>query len=271
VTWSLTAGLLAAVATAAALSSGAPRGPRSAPGLGGAPSVRPPRRPRVPGGPAAAGVVTAVGVAAGVPVLLLPTAVLLTWAATTLAIRARRDTEAVGRRTRVVDACEAMLGELHAGQPPLRALDRASSAWPALVPVARAARLDGDVPSALRAVSTSPGAGALQRLADAWQLCAASGSGLASALEQVLSTVRVEHEVVLTVRSELASARATARLLAVLPVIVLVMAQGIGAHPWRFLLATVPGQLCLGLGVGLAVVGVMWLERIADDVQGRRR
>ena len=262
-TWSLTAGLLATVAAGAALSAPGPgptwRWPRGRAPVGG--------RRRVRGSPVVAGLVTAFGVAAGVPVLLLPTAVLVAWASTTLVLRARRDSEAVTRRALVVDACEAMLGELQAGQPPSRALDRAMSTWPGLAPVARAARLDGDVPAALRTVSLLPGASALQRLAGAWQLCAATGSGLASAVEQVLATVRVEHEVVLAVRSELASARATARLLAVLPLLVLVMAHGIGADPWRFLLATVPGQMCLGLGGGLAVAGVMWLERIADDVQ----
>lgn len=262
-TWPLTAGLLATLAAGAALYAPGPglawRWPR-----GRAPAGR---RRRVRGGPLAAGLVTALGVAAGVPLLLLPTAVLVTWATTTLVLRARRDAEAMTRRALVVDACEAMLGELQAGQPPVRALDRAMSTRPALAPVARAARMDGDVPAALRAVSLLPGASALHRLAGAWQLCAATGSGLASAAEQVLATARVEHEVVLAVRSELASARATARLLAVLPLLVLVMAQGIGADPWRFLLATVPGQMCLGLGVLLAVAGVMWLERIADDVQ----
>lgn len=268
-TSSLTAGLLAALAVTTALSV---RGPAQArrrwPGAHSPPGGLP---RRIPGGPAVAVAVACLGVAVGVPVLLLPTAVAVVWVTTALVARARRDAEAVDRRALVVDACEAMLGELLAGQPPFRALDRASATWPGLLPVARAARLDGDVPVALRTLSTLPGAAALDRLAAAWQLCAASGSGLGPALEQVLRTVRAEHEVVLAVRSELASARATAKLLAVLPVLVLVMAHGIGADPWRFLLGTVPGQLCLGAGVGLAVAGVTWLERIADDAQGERR
>lgn len=217
------------------------------------------------------GVVVGVAAATDVPVLLLPTLALAAWATAVLVGRSRREAQAVRRRERVVDACEAMLGELVAGQPPVLALERAAEGWDELAPVAAGARLGADVPTALRPLGRLPGAGAVERLAGAWQLCGATGSGLASALQQVLGSVRAEHEVTLAVRSELASARATARLLAVLPLLVLVMGQGIGADPWHFLLATVPGQLCLGGGVTLAVAGVMWLERIADDAQGERR
>lgn len=231
-----------------------------------------PVRPPAGAVPALGGaVVTTAALLAGVQVLLLPTAALVTWAVATAVVKARRDEQAVRRRERVVDACEAMLGELEAGMPPTRALGAAAAVWPELSPVAGAGRLGGDVPAAMRTLAALPGAGALVRLAGAWQLCAATGSGLAGALDQVLGTVRAEHEVVLAVRAELAAARATARLLAVLPLVVLAMAQGIGADPWEFLLATVPGQLCLGAGTALAVCGVSWLERIADDAQGEAR
>jgi hypothetical protein len=30
-----------------------------------------------------------------------------------------------------------------------------------------------------------------------------------------------------------------------------------------------PGLACLGLGLGLSFVGMLWLERIADQVLGR--
>ena len=219
----------------------------------------------------AGSVVAAIALLAGVQLLLLPTAALVTWAVAAAVVRARRDRQAVRRRGRVVDACEAMLGELEAGMPPSRALGAAATVWPELTPVAGAAQLGADVPHAMRTVAALPGAGALVRLAGAWQLCASTGSGLVAALDQVLATVRAEHEVVLAVRAELAAARATARLLAVLPLVVLVMAQGIGADPWDFLLATLPGQLCLGAGTVLAVSGVSWLDRIAADAQGEAR
>lgn len=259
------AAVLAAVATGLALSGSGPRPVRSGE------EARPDAGRRwVSSTPpvVAVSLVVTTALLLGVPVLLLPTGALLTWVGVAMIARSRRDAQAMARRTAVVDSCEAMLGELAAGQPPQRALARATDVWPELAPAAGAADLGADVPDQLRALAERPGARALERLAGAWQLCAATGSGLASALEQVLTTLRAEHEVVLAVRSELAAARATARLLAVLPFVVLLMAQGIGGDPWRFLLSTVPGQLCLGLGVLLAVLGVTWLERIADEAQG---
>lgn len=235
-------------------------------------STRTPARPlpRVPApGPVAgAAVVAGAAIVLGAPLLLVPTLALVAWAVSRLAARARQEQQATRRRGRVVEACEALLGELRAGRPPEGSLASAAGSWPELAPVAATAGLGGDVPSALREVARHPGAQAVERIAGAWQLCAATGSGLAGAVEQVLLTVRADHEVMAAVRAELASARATARLLAVLPLLVLVMAQGIGADPWRFLLTSTPGLLCLGAGVSLAVAGVSWLDRIADEAQG---
>jgi tight adherence protein B len=260
----------AALATALAFPPrpSTPRGPVTSRHRGGGTTslARTPTTPVV-----VVSVVVAAALVVDVPLLLIPTTALLTWAGLTALARSRRDAQSLARRTAVVDACEAMLGELVAGQPPTQALARAGEAWPELAPAAGAARLGADVPAALRALAVRPGAGALERLAGAWQLCAGTGSGLAAALEQVVATLRAEHEVVLAVRAELAAARATARLLAVLPLVVLVAAHGIGGSPWQFLLATVPGQICLGVGVTLGVAGVTWLERIADDAQGETR
>ncbi len=216
----------------------------------------------------AVAVAATAGLVVGAPLLLLPTVAVVSWAAVSLAGRARQERHAARRRERVIEAGEAMLGELRAGCPPLEALHRSALVWDELAPVAASARLGGDVPSALRRLGEAPGARALTRVAGAWQLCHSTGSGLATALEQVLATVRADHEVSLAIGSELSSARATARLLAVLPALVLAAAQGIGADPVGFLLSSTPGLLCLFGGVGLALAGVLWIERIADEARG---
>lgn len=185
-----------------------------------------------------------------------------------LTARARRRARADRRRGRVVAVCEALLGELRAGQPPAVALGRAARVWPELAPAVAAAELGSSVPEALRQIARSPGAGALGRIAAAWEICASTGSGLGLAVERVLDTVRQEQATARMVASELASARATARLVAALPVVVLLAADGVGAQPWAFLFGTLPGVVCLGAGLGCGWLGLWWIDRIAAEAVG---
>lgn len=251
-------------------------------GLGGAAALAvpaPPRRPRPqgavlpsrrPSGAAAALVAVLVaGSAAAMGLALTHLALLCIGLAATAGVarlleRSRHQRAATERRQRVVDFCEALVGELQAGQPVVRALERAVPVWSETATVSAAARLGADVPTALRRVAELPGAAEIRRLAGAWELCGTTGAGLAFAVEQVLETARVEQATGRLVQGELASARATARLVTALPVVVLLAAQGIGARPWHFLVATRPGLGCLALGVGLALAGLSWIDRIAS-------
>ena len=177
--------------------------------------------------------------------------------------RSRLDRAAQQRRQQVIDFCEALVGELRAGQPTDHALRRAAEVWGDAGRVESAARLGASVPEAMRRLAQLPGAASVRRLAGAWEVSAGTGSGLVLAVEQVLGTARAEEATSRLVRAELASARATARLVTVLPLVVLVAAQGTGARPWQFLLGTPAGVACLGAGVALAFVGLGWIDRIA--------
>lgn len=177
--------------------------------------------------------------------------------------RSRRERRAQQRRLHVVDYCEALVGELRAGQPVTLAVGRSVEAWPDAHVVAAAATLGASVPAAMRRLAELPGASAVHRLAGAWEISASTGSGLVLAVEQVLATARAEEATSRLVRAELASARATARLVTGLPVVVLLAAQGIGARPWHFLLDTAAGVACLGAGVVLSLLGLAWIDRIA--------
>jgi tight adherence protein B len=66
----------------------------------------------------------------------------------------------------------------------------------------------------------------------------------------------------LELRSATAGSRASAALLAGLPVLGLVMGGGVGADPWRVLTTTGTGQLLLVAGVGLEVGGLAWSARL---------
>lgn len=267
--------LLAAVATTLALPSTV-RLPRAGPGVPGetaggtTSSPSPGGRWRRPGG---LGAVLVLGAAAASGMslegrrLALALVVLgATVAAGVLVRRARAARLAERRRGTVVDVCEALVGELRAGQPVQDALEHAVEVWPELRAVAVAARLGADVPAALRRTAALPGAEGLREIASAWQVSHRSGAGLAGALSQVAETARARQSTRHLVRGELASAQATARLVALLPLASLAMSAGIGGHPWHFLLGTPVGLACLAAGGMCAFAGLLWLDRIAEAV-----
>lgn len=179
---------------------------------------------------------------------------------------ARGDAAAAVVTGQVLEACEQMAADLTAGQTPSAALARAAREWPPLAPAAAAAHMGGDVPAALHDLSTRPGAGDLRIVAAAWQVAHRAGSGLASALDTCVGTIRDRRRTTRLVATELASARATAHLMAVLPVGVLLLGSGTGGDPVGFLLGEPVGVGCLAAGAALSLSGLFWLQRISRQV-----
>jgi tight adherence protein B len=194
---------------------------------------------------------------------------LAAYAAVGMVVRTRRAGLSDRRTDQVLLACESLRADLAAGQPPLAALNRVAGAWPEFAPVATAGRLGADVPAAMRRLAARPGADQLRVVAATWHVAHRSGTGLADALGRAVESIRADRATVLVVAGELASARATARLMAVLPVGVLVFGTSLGGDPFGFLLGTPAGVACLAVGGGLTYAGLRWLQAIADRVLRR--
>jgi tight adherence protein B len=215
----------------------------------------------------------AVIAVAGIVAVLQPSSVLLCAAAAMLVggvgwlctrTRRRRAVQACRRRT--IESCDALVAELRAGQPAVLALARAADHHPLLVPAAGACALGGDVAAALRGAASEPGAGGMHAVAAAWRVADGTGAGLVAVLSRVVEGLRADDSSGADVEAALTPARATARLLAVLPVFGLLLGSGLGGDPVGFLLTTAVGHALLLGGVTLALAGTVWVERIADRV-----
>lgn len=180
------------------------------------------------------------------------------------AARRRRHAQRTGQR--VLEFCDELAGELACGAAPARVLARAAADWPDLGPVASAQQWGGSVPKALRGLASSPGAGDLLVVASAWELSERTGSGLAGAITAVAGDLRDQQRTRRVVASELASARATARLIAGLPVLTLAAGSGAG-RPVDFLLGTPVGLACLAGGLAFGLAGLAWIEAIAGGLE----
>ncbi len=166
------------------------------------------------------------------------------------------------RRAAVREACDVVVAELRAGHSPGHALEAAGAVLPELMQVATTGRMGGDVPAALRAVQRS-GEESLGRLAVAWSVAATSGAGLAGVLDRIAGGLREEEALRNEVAAQLAAPRASARVLAVLPLLGLALGTGVGADPVGFLLGSPYGWLCLVAAAVLTAAGLAWVERLA--------
>lgn len=170
------------------------------------------------------------------------------------------------QRQRLAEGIAGLAAELRSGQPVRTAFVR--SVDPALAPHAVvAARWGGDVAEALCEDAALTGQAPLRSVAACWQVGEGSGAGLAAAIDRLAATLRSAEEVRSELSAHLAAPRATARMLAVLPLVGVLMAMALGGNPLAWLLSGVAGRLCLMGGIGLSVLGLWWTGRIATRVE----
>lgn len=199
---------------------------------------------------------------------------------TDLAVRAlrlarprRRGQEAAVRRATTVELCEGFAAELAAGRPPdlamahaVRVLDDRTAGE--LAPVTAAASYGGDVAAALDQAARQPGGAGLRLLAACWRVGVDRGGALGAVVDGLATTLRDEQARRDEVRGQLAGPRATAGLLAVLPVLGLGMAAAMGARPLDFLFGTWPGAACLLAAALLDGLGLWWTARLVRAAEG---
>ncbi|MBN0048732.1 type II secretion system F family protein [Streptomyces actuosus] len=191
--------------------------------------------------------------------------------------RVRRAAEARQARERrtaaVIALCAALAGEVRAGRQPGEALLHAArdsrGLGEARAAVLAAARFGGDVPTALAQAARQPGAGGLLGIAACWRVAVDQGAGLAAGLDRLESALRAERDQRADLRAQLAGPRATALLLAGLPVVGILLGLALGADPLHVLFHTPAGLGCLLTGALLEGTGLWWALRIvrrAEDV-----
>ncbi|WP_179470448.1 type II secretion system F family protein [Mycolicibacterium vinylchloridicum] len=202
------------------------------------------------------------------PAVLLASAVL---GATLMARRRRRrrDHDRVRAGQTLAGALETLVGELRVGAHPVRAFaiaaDESDGAiGAALQAVAARAGLGADVGAGLRAVRGSTSVPAQwDRLAVCWQLAADHGLAMAALMRAAHRDIVERQRFTARVQAGLAGARATAVILAGLPLLGVLLGELIGAHPVRFLLGGVGGWLLVA-GTVLICAGLTWADRITD-------
>ena len=154
----------------------------------------------------------------------------------------------------MVRACRAAAEELSG--PGTAAADAVVAGE--LVRIAARVELGGGVdPAAVPA--DLPG---LRRVGEAWAISVQHGLPMVALLESLRTDLVQRKDFAARTDAGLAGPRATAMVLAGLPLLGLGLGQLMGAAPLSVLLGTPLGSILLVLGVGLAAAGVVWADAI---------
>jgi tight adherence protein B len=105
-------------------------------------------------------------------------------------------------------------------------------------------------------------------VAAVWTVSERSGAPAAAVLDRVEQDLRATERQRREVTAQLAGARSTAALLAVLPLLGIGLGAAMGARPLHVLFGSGGGQVALLLGSGLDVLGLVWTARIVAAAGG---
>jgi tight adherence protein B len=186
-----------------------------------------------------------------------------------LARRFRRRSRHTQERRAAIELVAAFAAELRAGQPVRQALVRAQESNPGDFAghVVAVAELGGDVPNALESVAMQCELPVLRSLGALWRVAEGSGAGLAQAADR-LAIAQAESELARAeLSAQLVGPRTTARVLAGLPILGMLLGSGLGASPLTWLIGSLWGWLILTIGCALEVAGLWWIARLTRSVE----
>jgi tight adherence protein B len=199
--------------------------------------------------------------------LIASTGLVAVLAGVTAALLARAELRrrAAGREeaalSALAEALSALAAELRAGRT-LEAAAAAAAATCADEGSGRALVLAVRSPAAAEVDVGGELGDALRRVSAAAVLSRRTGCSLAAVLAAVEDDLRARRRQRSDLHSATAGSRASALLLAGLPVLALAMGSGIGADPWRVLTTTPTGQVLLVAGAALEAAGLAWSSRL---------
>ncbi|MBF6333940.1 type II secretion system F family protein [Nocardia transvalensis] len=211
-----------------------------------------------------------VGVAiVGAAVLGVGVLIAAVLVAGTLGVRVRqlrRDRRRCTECRALAGGLEVVIGELRVGAHPSAAAAAAADetdgvAARAFAASAARSRLGGSAAEGLR-VPRSVVAAELGRIADAWQVAEQHGLALADLLDAARSDLLARMRFRDRTTAALAGPRASAAVLAGLPLLGITLGQLMGAAPLSVLLTSAIGTVLLPLGTALACLGLLWTDSI---------
>jgi len=235
------------------------------------------RRRLAPPGAGTAACIAAGATGAATVVLPLPTVVAAAVVGATAGLRYRRRRRirhAMDESRALESALDVLVGELRVGAHPVRAFSVAAEETvgpvaASLRSVAARAGLGADVTAGLRAAARSSSLPAhWDRVAVSWQLAGDHGLAIATLMRAAQRDIAERQRFSVRVASGMAGARATAAILAGLPIPGVLLGQAIGARPLGFLLSGHAGGWLLVMGSTLACGGLLWADRITDRLEG---
>ncbi len=160
--------------------------------------------------------------------------------------------ERAASRARALDEVGALAADLRAGLPPTGQAGPGSPGSGAPGP-------------AIAAAPTADDARLRELVAAAWRLAERTGAPVADLVDRIEADARAADRGRASAAAQAAGARATALLLAGLPVGGIALGYTIGVDPLHILLHTPLGAACVGAALLLQVGGLAWADRLAGS------